>query len=216
MDEILAQGEGIHILVIDDASPDGTASVISEHPFFGARVHLLKRKEKLGLGTAYREGLRWGLERVDYDIFIQMDADHSHSPEDIPRLLAEIEAGMDCVIGSRYLGGVRVLNWPLHRLFISVFAGAYTRFFTKLPLTDPTSGFKAIHRDALIRLPWQQFTSGGYSFQIEEHYYLWRKKAKLKEIPIIFTERQVGKSKMDLIVILEAALRVLQLLFRKI
>jgi dolichol-phosphate mannosyltransferase len=215
IDEIFSITEEANILVIDDASLDGTADLIKSHWLYGIKLQLIERASKLGLGTAYREGFRWGLER-EYDVFVQIDADHSHDPKDIPSLLEEIEKGADVAVGSRYLNGVRVLNWPITRLMMSAFAGFYTRVLTCLPLTDPTSGFKAIYKDALFKLPWERFTTGGYSFQIELHFYLWQTGAKLQEVPIIFTERNKGASKMSRAIALEAALRVPKLAIEKI
>jgi len=210
VDEILATSPAIHILIIDDSSPDGTGKIITDHPEYHHRIHLHSRPKKLGLGTAYREGYHWGL-RHDYTCFIQIDADHSHDPADIPRLLEAVENGADLALGSRYVHGVRVLNWALERMMLSIFAGAYTRVLTALPFTDPTSGFKAVHRSAIEKLHWEKFTSGGYSFQIELHFYLLQSGAVCKEVPIIFTERRGGESKMSREIALEAALRVLRL-----
>lgn len=218
MDDILATGPGLEILIIDDSSPDGTARLVTEHPSFNQRIHLLSRPGKLGLGTAYREGYRWGSSR-SYDCFVQIDADYSHDPKDIPKLLAAIDTGVDVAIASRYVDGVRVLNWPLRRMMLSIFAGFYVRTITCMPFTDPTSGFKAIHRSAVEKLDWRRFTTGGYSFQIELHFYLWRAGVTCREIPIIFTERRAGESKMSREIAWEATTRVVSLglerLYRK-
>jgi dolichol-phosphate mannosyltransferase len=207
IDDVTSLLPSLELLVVDDASPDGTAAAVRAHPLFGSRVHLMERPGKLGLGTAYHDGFRWGLER-GYSCFLEMDADRSHDHKDIPGLLSMIAAGADLAVGSRYVNGVRVLNWPARRLLLSLFASAYTRFWTGLPLTDPTSGFKAIHRDVLARVPWKKMTSGGYSFQIELHFYLWRAGARIGEWPIVFTERRVGASKMSTAIAREAAIRV--------
>lgn len=210
IDASLAQDVRLHVLVVDDASIDGTPERIREHREYQARVHLLERPGKLGLGSAYKEGFQWAGER-GYDCVLEMDADLSHDPADIPRLLDHLNQGADAAIGSRYLGGVRVLNWPQHRLFLSTSASRYTHIMTRLPLTDPTSGFKAIRIQALDALDWNCFRAEGYGFQIELHYYLWKAGAKLVEVPIIFTERRKGSTKMSLRIAMEAAIRVLLL-----
>ena len=151
--------------------------------------------DKLGLGSAYKEGFRWAMER-GFDTCIQIDADLSHNPDDIPRLLAALAKGADVAIGSRYSGGVRVLNWPQERLFLSLGASQFVRALTGLPLADVTSGFKAIRCDALRELDWKQFRTEGYGFQVELHYFLWKTGARLVEVPIVFTERRSGQTKM--------------------
>ncbi|MFV0338966.1 MAG: glycosyltransferase, partial [Chthoniobacterales bacterium] len=202
----------IEILVVDDASPDGTAEKIKSLETFGSRVHLLERSGKNGLGTAYREGFAWGLQN-GYDVLLEMDADLSHDPADIPALLAAVEAGSDVAIGSRYKDGVRVKNWPEHRLWLSYWASVYVRFCTGLPLSDATSGFKALRSDVVRELSWELFTAEGYGFQIELHYFLWRDGRKLSEVPILFTERRAGQTKMTSSIAKEAALRVFKLGF---
>jgi dolichol-phosphate mannosyltransferase len=194
----------IDVLIVDDASPDGTQAIVKEHPEFERHVFLLPRKRKLGLATAYKAGFQWALER-GYEVCLEMDADLSHDPSDVPRLLDAIREGADLAIGSRYLGGVRVINWPRRRLFLSLFAGTYTRRFTGLPLSDPTSGFKAIHRRVLESLDWGELRADGYAFQIELHYRAWKAGFVLREIPIVFTERRSGASKMSRRIALEAA-----------
>jgi len=208
--DVLAADPRIEVLVVDDASPDGTAGLVRTHPAYGQRVHLIERPGKLGLGTAYRDGFRWALARV-YDACIEMDADLSHDPADLPRLIAALDEGADVAVGSRYAGGVRVVDWPLPRLLLSLGASRYVRLLTGLPLSDPTSGFKAIRRAVLERLDWGRFTSGGYSFQVEFHYFAWRAGFRLREVPIVFTERRRGASKMSHAIAVEAARRVIQL-----
>ncbi|CAN5611311.1 hypothetical protein BH09VER1_BH09VER1_21580 [soil metagenome] len=204
----------LDILVVDDNSPDGTASLIRNHPGFGQRIHLLERAGKLGLGSAYKEGFQWALER-GFDACIEMDADLSHNPEDIPRLLTALNEGADAAIGSRYLKGVRVMNWPEERLLLSSFATKYVRALTRLPLTDSTSGFKAVRANALRDLDWRRFRAEGYGFQIELHYHLWQQGWKLVEVPIVFTERGEGNTKMTRAIAVEAAFSVLRLALDK-
>jgi len=210
LDRVLAVDARIGMLVVDDASPDGTARVVRAHPAFGQRVWLLERSGKLGLGTAYREGFRWAIER-GHDACIEMDADLSHDPGDLATLLRAVEEGADLAVGSRYLDGVRVVDWPVGRLLLSTGAGWYARGITGLPMTDPTSGFKVIRRRVLERLDWSKFTAGGYSFQIELHYFAWRGGFRIREIPIVFTERRRGASKMSRAIAFEAAWRVIRL-----
>jgi dolichol-phosphate mannosyltransferase len=198
------------VLVIDDASPDGTAAIARNHPLFGKRLFLLERKGKLGLGSAYREGFRWAAGH-GYDSCIEIDADLSHNPADVPRLLNALDAGADAAIGSRYLDGLRVVNWPEHRLLISSFATQFVRFFTGMPLTDATSGFKALRVETLNRLDWDKIRAEGYGFQVELHHALWQAGARLAEVPITFTERREGHTKMTAGIALEAVRRVIAL-----
>jgi len=203
------------ILVVDDNSPDGTWKLVEEISRRDPRVHLLKRPGKMGLGTAYVEGFKWALER-GYDVIVQMDADFSHSPEDIPRLIEEIKKGADFVVGSRYKNGVNVVNWPLKRLMISYFANVYARFMTGVPIRDLTGGFKAWRREVLESIDLDNIRSNGYSFQIEMNFKAYRKGFKPAEIPIIFYERRSGKSKFSKGIILEAALMVMRLALRRL
>ncbi|MGH8047738.1 MAG: glycosyltransferase [Chthoniobacterales bacterium] len=210
LDRALAANEELHALVIDDGSPDGTAARVRGHSAFGGRIHLLERPHKQGLGSAYRDGFRWALER-NYDVCIEMDADLSHDPADIPRLLAALDDGADAAIGSRYLDGLRVVNWPRHRLWLSTGASRYVRSLTRLPLTDATSGFKALRSAALERIDWQHLRADGYGFQVELHWLLWKEGFRMVEVPIVFTERRAGRTKMTAAIAVEAAWRVLQL-----
>jgi len=210
LNKVLNANHGLEMIVIDDNSPDQTAQVVRAHRAFGRRVHLLQREGKLGLGSAYKEGFRWALER-GFDTCIQIDADLSHDPDDIPRLLGALQNGADVAIGSRYSGGVRVLNWPQERLFLSVGASRFVRALTGLPLADVTSGFKAIRCEALRNLDWKQLRTEGYGFQVELHYFLWKTGARLVEVPIVFTERRSGQTKMTAGIAFEAIGRVLQL-----
>ncbi|NDC79985.1 MAG: glycosyltransferase [Verrucomicrobia bacterium] len=215
LDEVMTKAPGVDVLVVDDGSPDGTASKVKSHPAFKKRLHIMERPGKAGLGSAYRAAFQWALEK-GYDSVVEMDADLSHDPADVPRLLAALGEGADLAVGSRYLNGIRILNWPQSRLWISTFGGWYARTLTGLPMTDPTSGFKAIRRRVLEGLDWNQFTSQGYGFQVELHFFAWQGGFKLQEVPIVFTERRQGDSKMSAQIALEAAKRVFQLAVRRI
>lgn len=209
---VLALPLPLHVLIVDDNSRDGTADVVRRHPGFHQRVFLLARPGKLGLASAYRDGFRWALER-DYTAAIEMDGDLSHDPHDVPRLLATLDEGADLAIGSRYLGGISVINWPLGRLILSMGAGLYTRCVTRLKLTDPTSGFKAIRRQVLEELDWTRVRTEGYGFQIALHFFANRGGFQIREVPIIFTERRNGQSKLSRRIAFEAVLLVLHLGF---
>ena len=200
----------ISALVVDDSSPDGTAEMVTNHPSFDKNIFLLKRPMKSGLGSAYREGFQWALKN-GYDVCLQMDSDFSHDPNDIPRLLKAIDDGADIAIGSRYLNGISVVNWPLHRLFLSLWAGAYTRFLTGMPFSDPTAGFNAIHRKVLKKLVNYNISSDGYGFLIEIKYFAWKDGFSIKELPIVFTERGDGQSKLNFSIKVHSAIRVVQL-----
>ena len=210
LDLVLGLARKLDVLVVDDGSPDGTADVVRARADFNKRVFLLEGKAKAGLGTAYRRGFQWALKN-NYDVAVEMDADLSHDPADIPRLLEALEQGAHLAVGSRYLGGISVLNWPQSRLFISTFGGFYVRTLTALPMSDPTSGFKAIRADVLRDLDWSKVQAEGYAFQIELHHTAWTQGFTLKEVPIVFTERREGDSKMSTAISLEAAWRVLRL-----
>lgn len=215
LEELQSKAPQAEILVVDDGSPDGTAAKVKQAGGFGKRVHLLERNAKHGLGSAYKEGFQWALQR-EYEAVIEMDADLSHDPADVPKLLQTLAKGADLAVGSRYLNGVRVLNWPQTRLWVSSFGGWYTRLLTGLPMTDPTSGFKAIRRRVLEGLDWDKFAAQGYGFQIEIHFLAWQGGFRVEEVPIVFTERREGQSKMSAQIAQEAALRVLQLALRRI
>jgi dolichol-phosphate mannosyltransferase len=215
IDEILGKASSVEILVVDDGSPDGTAGKVKSHSMYGKRVHILERPGKAGLGSAYRAAFQWAL-KMGYDAVVEMDADLSHDPGDVPRLLIALSEGADMAVGSRYLNGIRILNWPQSRLWISTFGGWYARSLTGLPMTDPTSGFKAIRRRVLEELDWGKFTAQGYGFQVELHFFAWQAGFKIVEVPIVFTERRQGDSKMSTPIALEAAKRVFQLAIRRI
>ena len=211
---VLSSYDGIDILIVDDNSPDGTAHVVKEIIQKDKRVHILERSEKLGLGTAYCAGFQWALEN-GYDRIIQIDADMSHNPDDIVHLLAESKI-FDVVIGSRYINGVNVVNWPLRRLILSYAANLYAQIITGLPIKDATGGFKCFRGRVLETIDLSKITSEGYSFQIEMNFISWVKGFKIKEIPIIFSDRTVGESKMSKGIIFEAIYMVPLLKLRKI
>lgn len=204
----------IHILVVDDNSPDGTALVVEKLMDSDKRLHLIKRSGKLGLGTAYIEGFKFAL-RNGYDAIFEMDADFSHNPEDLPRFLEALQDA-DLVIGSRYLTGVNVINWPLRRLILSYFANLYTRFITGMPIRDATGGFKCFRAEALRQIDLDKVKTNGYGFQIEMNFRLWAKGFRIKEIPIIFVDRRNGVSKMNKKIIIEAIFLVWKLKFCQI
>ncbi len=204
---ILQQDERFDVLVVDDASPDGTGEVADEIAAADARVHILHREAKDGLGRAYLAGFAWGLQR-DYDLLFEMDADISHPPEALIRFLLAAQ-DHDVVIGSRYVNGrVNVLNWPMSRLFISVFGSWYARTITGMPVRDATGGFNCWHRRVLEAVSLDRVRSNGYAFQIELKYRAFRKGFSLHEIPILFTERDEGDSKMSKRIVREAVWRV--------
>lgn len=201
--EILEQDPRIEILVVDDNSPDGTGTLADQLAAEDPRVHVLHRPGKQGLGTAYREGFRWALERP-YEFVFEMDADRSHDPRHLPEFLRAVEDA-DLVLGSRYLDGkVTVVNWPMTRLLLSYGANVYARLVTGLSVCDATGGFKCFRRRVLDAIDLDTVHSNGYSFQIEMSYLAHRKGFRLKEIPIVFTDRTEGDSKMSGAIIREA------------
>ncbi len=204
----------IDILVIDDNSPDGTSDIVAKFAESRNDIFLITREGKLGLGTAYIEGFKWAIQN-NYDIVIQMDADLSHDPKDLPRMLQAIK-DYDLVIGSRYIDGVNVINWPMSRLLLSYFANIYSRIVTGLPIYDSTGGFKCYSINVLKNMPYKFIKSEGYSFQIETTFYSWINKYNIKEIPIIFTDRTIGESKMNKKIIYEAVWVVLKLRLRRL
>ncbi len=201
----------VDLLIVDDNSPDGTGRMADEMQKDHPGLHVLHRAEKNGLGRAYIAGFKWALER-DYEFIMEMDGDFSHNPDDIPSFIqAAVEQNADGVIGSRYSGGIRVINWPLKRLVLSMGAGLYVRLITGLPLSDPTGGYKLFRRRALIALDLDTVQSNGYSFQIELSHRLWRQGLKIVEVPIIFKDRVLGTSNMSSKIVREALVMVWRL-----
>jgi len=210
---VLQQDPRLDVLIIDDASPDGTGEVADQLAAESDRVHVIHRTGKLGLGTAYLEGFRWGLAR-GYDWLFQMDADFSHDPAHLPQFIEALQH-YDLVLGSRYLGGrVTVVNWPIARLALSYFANVYARIITGLPLWDATGGYKAFRREVLEGIALDKVESEGYSFQIETSMRAWKKGFRIGEIPIVFVDRTTGESKMSKRVIREAVWRTWKLRFQ--
>ncbi len=202
----------IDLLVVDDNSPDGTGQIADDLAAKHPQVKVLHRAEKNGLGRAYCAGFAWALER-DYEYIMEMDGDFSHNPEDIAKFL-EAAKDADLVIGSRYCNGIRVINWPLTRLMLSMGAGMYVRIITGMPFSDPTGGFKCFRRHALKSIDLDQVRSNGYSFQIELTHKLWRQGMKVVEVPIIFTDRFLGTSKISRKIVYEAVFMVWRLLIQ--
>lgn len=213
--EVLARDADLEVLVVDDNSPDGTAAIVRALPAFGRRVHILDRPGKMGLGAAYIAGFQWVLANTDAEAVFEMDADFSHDPSAIDEFLREIQ-DHDLVLGSRYLHGITVVNWPLRRVILSVGANMYARWVTGLPLKDSTGGFKCFRRHVLEALPLKEVESDGYSFQIEMNYHCWKRGFRIKEIPIMFVDRQVGVSKMSRRIVWEAMWMVWALRLRRI
>jgi len=214
IDKIFSVDSNLNILVIDDNSPDGTAEIVKRISEKDPRVHLIQRPGKLGLGTAYIEGFKYALAN-GYEAIFEMDADFSHNPEDIPRFLDALEDA-DLVIGSRYLTGVNVINWPLRRLMLSYFANLYTCIITGMPVRDATGGYKCFRAEALKQIDLDKIKTNGYGFQIEMNFRFWAKGFRVKEIPIVFVDRRNGVSKMNKKIILEAVFLVWKLKLCKI
>ena len=215
---VFALPEPFHVLIVDDGSPDGTAQIVRDlkSSEFGERLHLLERKGKLGLGTAYIAGFRWGLER-GYAFFFEMDADFSHNPSDLLRLLAKCrDEGADVAVGSRYCRGGKVVNWPFDRIVLSYGASLYTRCILWMPVSDPTAGFICYRRKALETIDLDHIRFIGYAFQIEMKYAAYSLGFKVREVPITFKDREKGQSKMSLHIIREAMLGVVQIRWRGI
>lgn len=206
---VLSQDESIHILIVDDGSPDGTGKFVKEEMNKNDRIHLLEREKKMGLGTAYIAGFKYALKN-NYDFVFEMDADFSHDPKELKNFLIAIKEN-DLVLGSRYINGVRVLNWPMSRLLLSFFASVYTRIIIGMPIKDATGGFKCFRRKVLESIDLDKVRSNGYSFQIEMTFKAYCKGFKIKEIPIVFIDRVKGKSKMSKKIVREAVTMVWKL-----
>lgn len=203
------------LLVVDDGSPDGTATIVRQlQADLSDRLFLLEREGKLGLGTAYLAGFRWALER-GYEAIYEMDCDFSHDPDDLLRLTAELEKGADVAVGSRYVSGVNVVNWPMRRLLLSYFASRYVRCVTRMPVRDATAGFVAYRADVLRTINLDKVRMKGYGFQIEMKYTAWKLGFGIKEVSIIFRDRTMGTSKMSGSILGEAFWGVLGLRFRR-
>ena len=217
IDKVMSLPDGFDLLIIDDGSPDGTADAVREKmKTYPERVFLECRSGKLGLGTAYIHGFKWALNRK-YDFIIEMDADFSHNPDDLTRLYHECkDNGADVCIGSRYITGVNVVNWPMGRVLISYFSSAYVRFITRMSLRDSTAGFVCYRRAVLEAIDLDNIQFKGYAFQIEMKFKSFKRKFKIVEIPIIFINRQLGTSKMSGGIFSEAVLGVIQLRLRSI
>jgi dolichol-phosphate mannosyltransferase len=212
--EVLSSDPRIEMLIVDDGSPDGTGAYVRDLMKTEPRLHLLERPRKMGLGTAYCRGFEYAIENC-YDVAFEMDADFSHDPKMLPEFLREIE-DHDLVIGSRYIKGVNVVNWPMSRLLLSYFANVYSRIVTGMPLRDGTGGFKCFRTDVLRRIDLNRIKSNGYSFQIETNFLVWSMGKRIKEIPIIFVDRRSGVSKMSKNIVGEAATMVWKLRFAKL
>lgn len=210
--KIMSLPEGFEILIVDDGSPDGTALKVKELQMrFAGYLHIEERKGKLGLGTAYIHGFKYAL-RNGYDYIFEMDADFSHNPDDLARLYkACVDDGYDLAIGSRYSNGVNVVNWPMDRVLMSYFASKYVRFVTGMPINDTTAGFKCYHKSVLEKINLDKIKFVGYAFQIELKFLAWKYNFKIVEVPIIFTDRQKGQSKMSTKIFKEAFWGVMQL-----
>ncbi len=212
IDRLMALPVPVHVLVVDDSSPDGTGQLADEIAARTPPVRVLHRQIKNGLGRAYCDGFKWALER-DYEFIFEMDADFSHNPSDIPSFLEAARANdADLVLGTRYKHGIRVVNWPLQRLMLSMGAGLYVRLVTGMPISDPTGGYKCFRRRALQSIDLDAVRSNGYSFQIEMTHKIWRRGGRIAEVPIIFTDRFQGSSKMSRAIVIEAFTMVWRLL----
>ena len=207
--EVLAKSPELEVLVIDDNSPDGTGDMVERMAQANPKIHLIRRPGKMGLGTAYVTGFKYVLEH-GYDYCFEMDADFSHPPEKVPEMI-ELLKDYDLVIGSRYSDGVSVVNWPMRRLLLSFFACMYARIVTGAPIRDLTAGFKAYRRETLAGIDLDKLKEDGYGFQIETDFLTWRKGFRIKETPIVFTERRAGESKMNKRIVRRAFLLVLRL-----
>jgi dolichol-phosphate mannosyltransferase len=212
--EVLQQSDMVEVLIVDDNSPDGTADIVKRMMQTNPRIHILERERKMGLGTAYVAGFKYAIKH-QFDFVFEMDADFSHNPKEITVMLGKMDQ-CDVVIGSRYIKGVNVVNWPMKRLILSYSANIYTRIITGMPVYDATAGFKCYKRKVLETINLDGLRSNGYAFQIETNFMAWRKGFIIKEIPIVFVDRRVGVSKMNKKIVYEAAFMVWRLKARSI
>lgn len=210
--ELLDRYDNLDILIVDDNSPDGTGTYVEELSKQNSRIKIIKRSRKLGLGTAYIAGFKYAIQH-DYEYIFEMDADFSHDPKEIKNFL-EAANQYDLILGSRYVRGVNVINWPMRRLLLSYFANKYTRFITGMPIQDATGGFKCFKRKVLESINLDQIGSNGYAFQIEMTFKVWKKGFKVGEIPIVFVDRVKGTSKMSKKIVREAIFMVWKLRIR--
>ena len=211
---VLSKDISINVLIVDDNSPDGTSAFVEKEMKNNDRIHLLKRSSKQGLGTAYIAGFKYALKN-GFDLIFEMDADFSHDPNEIPKFLEEIK-NSDLVLGSRYITGVNVINWPMRRLLLSWFANLYTCAITGMSVHDATGGYKCFRKEVLQAIDLDKVTSNGYAFQIEMTFKAWKKGFRVKEIPIIFVDRVKGKSKMSKKIVREAVTMVWKLRLKSI
>ena len=212
--KVFSLSSPFELLIIDDNSPDGTANIIkSLQKEYKNKLHLIERSGKLGLGTAYITGFKWALEK-NFEYICEMDADFSHNPEDLIKLQEACEKGADLAIGSRYISGVNVVNWPIGRVLMSYYASSYVRFITRMSIRDTTAGFKCYKRKVLENINLDKIKLKGYAFQIEMKFTSWKLGFKIVEVPIIFTERQEGTSKMSGGIFNEAIWGVIKMKFR--
>ncbi len=212
---VMALPSGFDILIVDDASPDGTAAIVKRMQESESRLHLMERPGKAGLGTAYICGFKWALER-GYDRICEMDADFSHNPADLERMIEMADRSADVVVGSRYKCGVNVVNWPIGRVIMSYYASRYVRIVTGMPVNDATAGFVCYSADVLRAIDLDAIGMKGYGFQIEMKYTAWKLGFRIEELSIIFTDRTRGESKMNSGIFGEAFWGVLRLPFKKI
>tara|TARA_Y100001933_G_C18941049_1_gene539557 strand:- start:105 stop:836 length:732 start_codon:yes stop_codon:yes gene_type:complete len=210
LNKVFSLEKSFHVLIVDDGSPDGTANIVKRLQNTHTSLFIEERKGKLGLGTAYIHGFKWALKR-DYQFIYEMDADFSHNPDDLPRLYEACNQNGDLAIGSRYVKGVNIVNWPMSRLLMSYFASKYVKLITGLPIHDSTAGFKCYRREVLEKIKLDKIQFVGYAFQIEMKFKAWKHGFNVVEVPVIFTDRTEGESKMSSDIFFEAFIGVIQM-----